>query len=165
MSDDWAEDLARLHDEVDKSAQRFADANAHIEPVTASDTTGAVTITLDRAGVLQDVRVDASWRTSLEVTMLGTAVQEAISAAVAQRTEAWSTRFAEQADEPDPPVRPMPPSSDSVAGQLAAMSDGAEPGAHSGARRTARPGQVRQRRHRAGDLRGWRLPCRGVHRA
>jgi DNA-binding protein YbaB len=133
MSEDWAEDLARLHDEVDKSAQRFADANAHIEPVTASDSTGAVTVTLDKAGVLQDVRVDAAWRKSLEPPMLGAAVQEATSTAAAQRTEAWSTRFAEQSNEPDPPVRPMPPSSESVAGQLAAMSDETGAGAHTAA--------------------------------
>jgi DNA-binding protein YbaB len=100
MSEDWAEDLARLHDDVD--TQRFADANAHIEPVTASVSTGSVTITLDKAGVLQGVRVDTAWRKSLEPTMLATAVQEAISTAVAQRTETWSTRFAEQSREPDP---------------------------------------------------------------
>jgi DNA-binding protein YbaB len=130
MSEDWAEDLARLHDEVDKSAQRFADANAYIEPVTASDSTGAVTITLDKAGVLQDVKVHASWRKSLEPTMLVLAVQEAISTAVAQRTETWSTRFAEQSNEPDPPVRPMPPSSESVASQLSALTDENGAGQH-----------------------------------
>ena len=123
MSDDWAEDLARLHDDVDKSVQRFADANAHIEPVTASDSTGTVTITLDKGGVLQDVKVAGTWRKSLEPSLLAAAVQQAIGTAVAQRTETWATRFAEQSNEPDPPVRPMGPASDSLAGKLAAATD------------------------------------------
>jgi DNA-binding protein YbaB len=122
MSDDWAEDLARLHDDVDKSVQRFADANAHIEPVTASDSTGAVTITLDKGGVLQDVKVAATWRRSLEPNMLAAAVQQAIGTAAAQRTETWATRFAEQSTEPDPRARPMEPSAQSLAGKLAAAT-------------------------------------------
>jgi DNA-binding protein YbaB len=133
MSDDWAEDLARLHDELDKAAQRFAEANSHVEPVTASDSSGSVSVTLDKQGVLQEVKVGATWRKSLEPTTLGAAVQEATSTAVAKRTEAWSTRFAEQSNEPNPPVRPMPPSSESVAAQLSAMSDGAGAGPHTAA--------------------------------
>jgi DNA-binding protein YbaB len=128
MSEDWAEDLARLHDDVDKSVQRFADANAHIEAVTASDSTGTVTISLDKAGVLHDVKVAATWRKSLEPNMLAAAVQEAIATAVAQRTETWATRFAEQSNEPDPPLRPMEPSSQSLAGKLAAATDETSPG-------------------------------------
>lgn len=59
MSDDWAEDAARLHDEVDKAARRFEDASTHIGPVSGSDSSGEVTVVLDEEGVIQDVRVKA----------------------------------------------------------------------------------------------------------
>lgn len=125
MSEDWAEDVARLRDEVDQAAQRFEDANAHIEPVTAADSTGSVKVTIDKEGVVQDVKVDASWRKSLDATMLGGAVHDAMTAAAAQRSEEWATRFAEQSTEPDPPVRSMEPGSQSLAGQLSTLTDGA----------------------------------------
>jgi DNA-binding protein YbaB len=128
MSDDWAEDVARLHDEVDRTAQRYEDAVAHIEPVTASDPTGSVSVTLDKDGLLQDVKVEGTWRKSLEPSALGAAVQEAIMTAAAQRTETWSTRLAEQSDEPESRARPMAPPSESLAGKLTAAADGATPG-------------------------------------
>lgn len=128
MSEDWAEDVARLHDEVDQTAQRYEDAVAHIEPVTASDTTGSVRVTLDKDGVLQDVKVDSTWRKSLDPSSLGAAVQEAVMTAATQRTETWSTRLAEQSDEPAPRARPMKPPSESLAGKLSAQADGDAPG-------------------------------------
>ncbi|PZS19121.1 MAG: hypothetical protein DLM57_04590 [Pseudonocardiales bacterium] len=128
MSEDWAEDVARLHDEVDKTAQRFEDAANHIGPVTGADSAGRITVTLDEEGVLQDVKVDSSWRKSLEPTMLGASVQEALQAAAAQRTEMWATRYAEESAQLETPNRPMPASAQQVATRLSELTQGSSTG-------------------------------------
>lgn len=122
MTRDLGEDVAEMRDDIDRATQRFEQAQATVTTVSQTDSSGAVTVTVDADGGLQDVRVDQGWQQRLEPDMLGPAVQDALLAAAAARGDQWASAFAEQSSEPPPRVRPMLTPALSFAGQLGELT-------------------------------------------
>jgi len=116
---DPMDEIGQFRDDVDRMSQRFEQAQAALDPVTGDDSTRTVSVTLDAAGLVSDVRVGRGWADHLRPDTLGPAVSEAIAIALGSRTQRWATEFAEQEREPSEPVlRPAPTPGDSLAGQL-----------------------------------------------
>jgi DNA-binding protein YbaB len=114
---DPLEELARLRDRADSLVQKFA-ATRTGAAFTGADRSGALTVTVDEAGRVANVRVGKAWRTRIGVDALADAVLEAVRAAAAARLRVWAEAFVEQQDAPDPRPGPMPSAFRSTAGQL-----------------------------------------------
>lgn len=115
---DRVDRLADLRDEADRTAQHFERAASAPGPFVGTDSTGCVSVTADRAGLIEEVRVTADWRSHLGVDELATTVMSAYQAAGIARVERWGAALAESADGPAPTLRPLPFSRDTISGQL-----------------------------------------------
>lgn len=125
MLEDPTEQVAELRDALDRQTERFERARGEIGPLTAADSSGAVTVTVDAEGVLRSVAVAADWQRHLQPEALGGGVQDAMAAAAASRAQRWATTYAQ--DEPPPALRPMPTPGQSLAGRLTELTEQAAP--------------------------------------
>lgn len=117
------DDIGQMRDDIDKLAQRFEQAHTQLGSVTGQDGSGTVPVTVDKQGLVTDVRVDARWANHHTADTLGPAVSEAIMAAVAARTRQWGELYAdERQQQPEPVLRPAPTPADSLAGQLTELA-------------------------------------------
>ncbi len=85
------DEIGRFRDDIDRMSQRFEQAQAALGPVTGEDGTRSVSVTLDAAGLVSDVRVGRGWADHLTADTLGSAVSEAIAGALGSRTQQWAT--------------------------------------------------------------------------
>jgi DNA-binding protein YbaB len=124
--DDPLEELAKLRDDLDVTAQKLdAVSKAAAGPFTGSDSTGSVSVAVDGSGRVQAVTVGREWRTELGVDRLGAAVIEAIHAAATIFMDELASGTAAQDEAADPTVRPAPLLSESLASELNQLSSGA----------------------------------------
>jgi DNA-binding protein YbaB len=114
------DDVADLRDDIDRVSQRFEKAAAATAgPSTASDESGAATVTITEEGHLKDVRIQTDWTSRVAPEALGGAVLAAWSAAGIARLEAWGASLAEDMDAAPPQLRPLPPMSESLSARFA----------------------------------------------
>jgi DNA-binding protein YbaB len=105
------EKILQARDEADKLGQVVEAASEELGPVTEYDPSRMVEVKLDPQGVVESVKVEASWRDRLELEELAPAVIVAYNTAGAQRTAEWAEAFARHDDAtPVPRSRPLPTS-------------------------------------------------------
>ncbi|MCY1141173.1 hypothetical protein OWR29_24505 [Actinoplanes sp. Pm04-4] len=97
MSDDRLDHMRALADEGAALAAQARAAEQRASGATATDRSGAVTVTLDDQGRVSGVAVANGWRRLLGSLALDEAVIEAVGAATRRRFEAWGDAYAEQA--------------------------------------------------------------------
>jgi len=96
-------DLNELTAELRELSRAFGVADASLrEPAEGSDATGAVTVVLDAAGRVSDVRPAARRRDRLPSDQVGDAVVEAAQAAAVNRLDAWSQALDAQGPDAQP---------------------------------------------------------------
>lgn len=115
MSEADRERIASLRDDFDREAQRYERAQQDLQPLTTSDSSGAVHATIDSEGALTQVVVDETWQQRLQPAQVGAAVLEAYAAASAERIRNWGMSVAE-AEETR--ARPAPDLNDSASAQI-----------------------------------------------
>ena len=123
MNDNILARIADLRDDIDRSAQTFTDAAP--QPATASDGSGAISVTLAGDGSLTDVQVDATSFRSLDPRAVGAAVLEAMANAALSQIEGWATATAAKVDEPAAATRPLPMGDSSLSGELTSIAQSA----------------------------------------
>ena len=94
MPGDPLEELGRLLNEGGAEGARARAAAARAAGARGSDSTAAVTVTLDHDGQVTAVHVAAGWRSRLGVDGLAGAVREAVHAAGVARMTAWGEAYA-----------------------------------------------------------------------
>jgi DNA-binding protein YbaB len=100
VSDDRLDHMRALADEGAALAAQARAAEQRASGATATDRSGAVTVTLDDQGRVSGVAVANGWRRLLGSLALDEAVIEAVGAATRRRFEAWGDAYADQAPAP-----------------------------------------------------------------
>jgi hypothetical protein len=100
VSDDRVDHLRALAEEGAALAGQARAAEQRASGATATDRTGAVTVTLDDEGRVSGVAVAQGWRRLIGSLALDQAVIEAIGAASRRRLETWGEAYADQAPAP-----------------------------------------------------------------
>jgi DNA-binding protein YbaB len=83
-----------------------------------SDSSGAVTVSLDGAGRVAGVQIAAGWRGRVDAGLLGEAVREAVLAAAVARLAAWGESYADEGATVPGPAVDGPLGGESFAEQL-----------------------------------------------
>jgi len=117
---DPVEEVDLSSPEVDAVTTKFARSFEALEPVTAKDSTGAVSVTLDKAGRISSVVVGSQWITHYTAATLVGGIIEAATTAGTSRFEHYGQQFAE--DETEPVRTPLPLLHETLAGQLAEIA-------------------------------------------
>jgi DNA-binding protein YbaB len=99
----WLDRLSALQAETRQLADRFAVAMASQSRRTARDSSGAVEVTLDGRGRVDDVVLRSSWRRDIDDGGLAAAIIDAVSNGQQQHLLAFATNVADH--EPDPAMR------------------------------------------------------------
>lgn len=91
---DPVEEVDLSSPEVDAVTTKFARSFEALEPVTAQDSTGAVSVTLDKAGRISSVVVGSQWITHYTAATLVGGIIEAATTAGTSRFEHYGQQFA-----------------------------------------------------------------------
>lgn len=118
VHDDPVAQLSELWDEADILAQRLEAAARQGQSWTATDGTGAVSVTVNGKGHVDEVEIGQDWRRRVSGDELAGAVREAAEAAALRRFESWGEALAEPGSEREVRPRPMPMLGESLAYQL-----------------------------------------------
>lgn len=105
---DPVEELAVLRERADVTSQLGERARRRLEPVSADDESGEVTVRLDPDGRVQEVRVGFAWDRSLTADELAPAVMSAVATARMTHLEKYAEALAEAEQEEPPRARPAP---------------------------------------------------------
>ncbi len=105
---DPMEDIGRNLDEIGRSAGAFQQAGRSMRPVTATDGSGAVTVTLDADGRISSVVVASRWTDSYSPDTLAAGINEAMTTAGATRLEQWGTAAADPQTAVEATPGPLP---------------------------------------------------------
>jgi len=104
------DDLAELREEADVIQQQLEATEARQRPTSATDESGTITVTLDEAGAVSNIRVDRGWRNAMAPDELPAGVLDALTAAGMQRLERWTEDLDDV--EKSESFRPRPPQAD-----------------------------------------------------
>jgi DNA-binding protein YbaB len=118
MPGDPLEALGQLLGEADAARERTRAAAARTADARGSDSTGAVTATLDGDGHVSAVQVAGGWRRWLDPQELGDAVRESVQAAAVARLAAWGEAYADDSAPSSDVARAASPVHDDFAEQL-----------------------------------------------
>lgn len=158
-NDEWVQRLEQLQAQAQELSGLLVAASSTPASYEGRDRTGAVQVTVDHDGQIQDVGLGGSWRNHIDPRTLGPAVVEAVGAAASQRVAAWAESVATGARRqfrvarsaggaaPEPvQTAPSPPFGDGLSGRrLLELLDGVE------AELEGFQQQVRQRLNRGSD--------------
>ncbi|GAA3659506.1 hypothetical protein [Microbacterium marinilacus] len=107
---DLVNDLQSTLHELTALAGELQSAAAQRTPVTVSDASQSVTVTLDAAGAVEGIELDEGWRDALGEDLLGDAVRFTYVLATTRQMEQWATALpAEDPGSPSPAAAAAPP--------------------------------------------------------
>ncbi len=117
---DPVDEVALNSEEVKSVAGKFGASLDALGPVTARDSTGAISVTLDKDGRISAIVVSPRWKDHYTAASLVSGITEAQTTAGTDRFEQFGQRFAD--DEVEPVRMPAPLLRETLAGQLAEIA-------------------------------------------
>lgn len=117
---DPIDDVARIREDVERDSARFRSAATALTVVTAKDSTGAVTVTIDATGRITSIVVSMTWRDRYSGQTLANGVSQAVGAAVAEQLNQWGNAVVDDdaGRAPQPLADPAIDGLDDLAGRL-----------------------------------------------
>lgn len=104
---DLVNDLQSTLHELTALAGELQSATAQRAPVTVSDASESVTLTVDAAGVVERIELDEDWRDAIGEDLLGDAVQFTYVLATTRQMEQWSAALPTDAAAPQVAAAPQ----------------------------------------------------------
>lgn len=109
------EDVARIRDDVERGSAPFRKAATAVGPVTAKDSTGAVTVTVDAKGRIIGIVTSMTWKDAYSAQTLANGVNQAVGAAVSEQLNQWGNSVVDDDAPPEREPMSMPPVDDLAA--------------------------------------------------